>query len=167
VIVTADHGEGLGEHGHPFHSTDLFNSQLRVPLVIAGPSIAHSRVSETVSLTDLAPTVLQLAGFRATNATFDGSAFGALATGTRPSDPDGGVAFAAMVKDRSNPGGMTAIVAGPWKLIDEGGELHLFDTRADHDERTDLAAARPDVVDRLRKLLAEHVAMGKHSPFEH
>ena len=32
LIVTADHGEALGEHGHPYHSTDLYNAQIRVPL---------------------------------------------------------------------------------------------------------------------------------------
>jgi arylsulfatase A-like enzyme len=167
VIVTADHGEGLGEHGHPYHSTDLYNSQLRVPLVIAGPSITHGMIDETVSLTDLAPTILELAGFRATHAAFDGAPFGALATGARRPDPTGGFAFAAMVKDRSNPGGVTAVVDGVWKLIDEHGVLHLFDTRSDRSELHDLATARPDLVERLRKLLAARVAAGKQSPFEH
>src|SRR5262249_34724138 len=59
VIVTADHGEGLGEHGHPYHSTDLYDSQTHVPLVIAGPGIKSGRVAETVSLVDLVPTVLE------------------------------------------------------------------------------------------------------------
>ena len=63
VIVTADHGEALGDHGQPHHGTDLYNTQLRVPLVIAGPGISARRIQETVSLTDLAPTVLDLAGF--------------------------------------------------------------------------------------------------------
>jgi hypothetical protein len=53
VIISADHGEGLGEHGAPFHSTDLYNSQTHVPLVISGPGIKPQRISETVSLTDL------------------------------------------------------------------------------------------------------------------
>jgi hypothetical protein len=72
-----------------------------------------------------------------------------------------------MVKDRSNPGGVTAVVDGVWKLIDEHGTLHLFDTRADRGELHDLAKARPDLVERLRALLAARVAAGKQSPFEH
>ena len=48
MIVTADHGEALGEHGQPYHSTDLYNSQIHVPLVIAGPGIRPGRVAETV-----------------------------------------------------------------------------------------------------------------------
>jgi arylsulfatase A-like enzyme len=72
-----------------------------------------------------------------------------------------------MVKDRSNPGGMTAIVDGRWKLINDHGELQLFDVQSDRDERTDLAATRHDIVDRLRALLAARVRLGKQSPFEH
>jgi arylsulfatase A-like enzyme len=165
VIVTADHGEGLGEHGHPFHSTDLYNSQIHVPLVISGPSIVHAHLAESVSLTDLAPTVLELAGFAPTHTMFDGDSFGALATGSRAADPQRGEAFAAMVKDRSNPGGMVAMVSGPWKLIDDHGKLHLFDVHADPNEHADLATAHPDVLARLRALLDAHVRAGRHSPF--
>src|SRR5690606_35942167 len=63
VVVTSDHGEALGDHGQPYHSTDLYNSQIRVPFVIAGPGIKPLRIHETVSLTDLTPTLLELAGF--------------------------------------------------------------------------------------------------------
>jgi hypothetical protein len=106
VIVTADHGEALGEHGHPYHSTDLYDAQIRVPLVIAGPGLAPHRIAETVSLTDIVPTVLDLAGFAAPgDHSLDGHSFADLATGRRAGDPDGGVAFAAMIKDRSNPRG--------------------------------------------------------------
>ncbi len=63
VIVSADHGEALGDHNQPFHSTDLYDSQTHVPLVIAGPGIRRGRIPETVSLTDLTPTLLDFAGF--------------------------------------------------------------------------------------------------------
>jgi len=69
VIVTADHGEGLGDHGHPFHSTDLYDSQTHVPLVVAGPGVRTAHVGETVSLTDLVPTIeriLRQTGFNPT-----------------------------------------------------------------------------------------------------
>src|SRR5204863_7200929 len=76
AIITADHGEALGEHGHPYHSTDLYDAQIRVPLVIAGPGIAARRVAETVSLTDLVPTVLELGGFVApSDVSIDGTSF--------------------------------------------------------------------------------------------
>jgi choline-sulfatase len=166
VIVTADHGEALGEHGQPFHSTDLYDAQIRVPLVIAGPGIAVQRVPETVSLTDLVPTVLELAGFDATHgASLDGRSIADLATGTRPADPDGGVAFAAMIKDRSNPGGITAIVKGRWKLVDNHGNLELYDTRRDPDEHDNVLGQHADVVAELRRLLDARATAAAASPF--
>jgi arylsulfatase A-like enzyme len=155
VIVTADHGEALGEHGHAFHSTDLYNSQLRVPLVLAGPGIAAQRVPETVSLTDLAPTLVELAGFEPSRPPLvDGRSFADLATGRRTGMAGKGTAFAAMIRDRSNPGGIRVMVDGTWKLIDNGTSLELYDLRSDPDELVDLSAREPAIVARLRLLLA-------------
>ncbi len=64
LVVTADHGEGLGEHGEPTHGTFLYESTLRVPLLIRAPErLAKGIVrGEPVSLADVAPTLLALAG---------------------------------------------------------------------------------------------------------
>lgn len=167
VIVTADHGEALGDHGQPYHSTDLYNSQIRVPFVIAGPGIKPGHVTETVSLTDLTPTVLELAGFvPPTDRSMDGISVADLATGRRLSTPDGGTAFSAMIKDRSNPGGITSVVHGKWKLIDNGNAPELYDVHADPNEASNVATARPQVYNELRALLTKFVAAGSSSPFE-
>jgi hypothetical protein len=166
IIVTADHGEALGEHGHPYHSTDLYDSQIRVPLVIAGPGIAQRRVAEAVSLTDIVPTVLDLGGFAAPgHASLDGASFADLATGQRPGSLDAGVAFAAMVKDRSSPGGVTAINRGHWKLIDDNDRLELYDTAADPGERDNAIDRQPQIAAELRALLAAHAERASQSPF--
>ncbi len=165
VIVTADHGEALGEHGHAYHSTDLYNSQMRVPLVITGPGILQQLVQETVSLTDLVPTIVELAGFQTPRGpSIDGRSIVELANGKRPSSPDG-TAFAAMIKDRSNPGGITAIVKGHWKLIDNGNILELYDIDADPSERNNLVAAQPAIVKELHALLEAREAAADISPF--
>jgi arylsulfatase A-like enzyme len=166
VIATADHGEALGEHGQPYHSTDLYNAQIRVPLVIEGPGIPSRRIPETVSLTDLVPTVLELAGYAPQpSSSLDGRSIADLATGARPGDPDAGLAFAAMIKDRSNPGGITAIARGRWKLIDNNGNFELYDTRRDPDERDNVFGQHPVEAEELRKLLDGRVAAGTVSPF--
>jgi arylsulfatase A-like enzyme len=165
-IVTADHGEALGEHGHPYHSTDLYDSQIHVPLVIAGPGIPAQRVSETVSSTNLVPTLLELAGFEPPSGrAVDGASFAPLATGARASRPDGR-AFAAMIKDRSNPGGVTALVEGSWKLIDDGNRLELYDLAHDPDEHVDLAAREPERRAHLLELLREKQRAASVSPFD-
>ena len=159
VVVTADHGEGLGDHGAPYHSTDLYNSQIRVPLVIAGPGIkTGNRVAETVSLTDLTPTIVELAGFQPPVDQLDGRSLADLATGTRLGSPDAGVAFAAMIKDRSNPGGVTAVVRGGWKLIDNGVSYELYDVKDDPFERQNLYVQKPTIAAELKKLLAARAA---------
>jgi arylsulfatase A-like enzyme len=167
LIVTADHGEGLGDHGAPFHSTDLYNSNLHVPFVLAGPGIRTQRVPEAVSLTDLTPTLIELAGFAPpAGPEIDGRSLAELADGRRAGDPDGGVAFAAMIKDRSNPGGITALVRGGWKLIDNGTSLELYDLRVDFDERTNVIDRNPAIAAQLKQLLRERQALARRSPGE-
>jgi hypothetical protein len=167
VVVTADHGEALGEHGQPYHSTDLYNSQIRVPFVIAGPGVRATKIKETVSLTDLTPTLLELAGFvPPKGAAMDGRSLADLATGKRESEVDGGIAFAAMIKDRSNPGGITAIVRGPWKLIDTGATAELYNMHADPNELHNVATAQPKIVGELRELLRIYMQGASRPPFE-
>ena len=62
ILVTSDHGEMLGEHGMWFKRT-YFDPSTRVLLIVSGPGVlAGQRVDETVSLVDLFPTFLDLAG---------------------------------------------------------------------------------------------------------
>ncbi len=67
VVVTADHGEGFGEHSLFGHGYSLYRTEVRVPLVIRPPSgMDTSRVvGETVSLRDLPATIVDLAGLGA------------------------------------------------------------------------------------------------------
>jgi arylsulfatase A-like enzyme len=164
VIVTSDHGEELGEHGQPFHATDLYDSQIQVPLVVAGPGIRANRIPETVSLTDLVPTILDLAGFVPPHdRTIDGASFADLATGRRLADPNAGTAFAAML---SRLGTLTALVHGRWKLIENGPIFELYDIHADPHERTNLIRSRPPALDELRRQLGQQNAAAHRSPFD-
>jgi len=68
VVVTSDHGEGLGEHGEGTHSYFAYDSTLRVPLVFwagpdAPPGLAPGRrVGGPAALVDVAPTLATWAG---------------------------------------------------------------------------------------------------------
>jgi arylsulfatase A-like enzyme len=165
VIVTADHGEGLGDHGQIYHSTDLYNSQIHVPLVIAGPGIKQQRISETVSLTELTPSLLELAGFAVPTAQLDGVSFADLATGKRAQQSEGGMAYSAMIQDRSNPGGLTSVVHGRYKLIETPTGRELYDTRTDPTERGNLIRSKLGQLEELVKDLEHHAAAAKSSPF--
>lgn len=62
VIVTSDHGEGLGDHGEQQHSILLYREAIHVPLLVKLPRGTRrgERVAHPASLTDIAPTVAQL-----------------------------------------------------------------------------------------------------------
>ena len=63
VVVTADHGEELGEHQLVGHGVSLYNQELHVPLIVVGQGVpAGQMVREPVSLTDVAPSLLALIG---------------------------------------------------------------------------------------------------------
>jgi arylsulfatase A-like enzyme len=64
VIVTSDHGENLGEHGLIDHLYSLFDTTVRVPLLIRYPArfTPGVDVDDVVSLVDLVPTVLDTCG---------------------------------------------------------------------------------------------------------
>jgi arylsulfatase A-like enzyme len=64
VVVAADHGESLGEHGEETHGVFLYDETIRVPLLLklAQNQMAGRRVSGHVRLVDVAPTVLEAAG---------------------------------------------------------------------------------------------------------
>src|SRR5262249_57146760 len=62
VVVAGDHGEGLGDHGERTHGMLLYDSTLRVPLIVAAPGHGAATVAETVSLSEIAPTILRAVG---------------------------------------------------------------------------------------------------------
>src|ERR1700676_3452226 len=68
IIVTGDHGEGLGEHGEETHGLFLYDSTLHIPLILKPPSktagATHpgSIVDSEVRTTDVLPTILSIAG---------------------------------------------------------------------------------------------------------
>ena len=64
LVVTSDHGQAFGEHGHVFHGRNPFEPVLHIPLWIRWPrgEGGGQRRSEPVSLIDLAPTLLRAAG---------------------------------------------------------------------------------------------------------
>jgi choline-sulfatase len=62
ILATSDHGEGLGEHGEPTHGLFIYDSTIRVPLILAGPGVSSGRVVAPLARgIDIAPTLLDLA----------------------------------------------------------------------------------------------------------
>jgi arylsulfatase A-like enzyme/Flp pilus assembly protein TadD len=63
IALTADHGEGLGDHGESTHGYFIYSSTIRIPLLVRGvSSVQGADIATSVSLVDLAPTLLHVAG---------------------------------------------------------------------------------------------------------
>src|SRR5271155_3109705 len=64
IIVTGDHGEGLGEHGEETHGLFLYDSTLHIPLLLKTPGAAHhgTVIDAEVRTTDILPTILSATG---------------------------------------------------------------------------------------------------------
>lgn len=62
VVITSDHGEGLGDNGIALHGETVFEEEIRVPLAIRVPGQPGVVIDATVGLVDLAPTLLDLLG---------------------------------------------------------------------------------------------------------
>lgn len=162
VVVTADHGEGLGDHGAVQHAGAPYASQIQIPLVIQGPAIAPRRITTTVGLIGLGDTLLELAGFSPPPS--DGPSFAHLLSETPRPDP--GEAYAAVFRDRVIPFTAHSLVAGDHHLVEiEGRPPELYDLRGDPRELVDLAAREPALLAKLRRRLAAHRARDRVPPF--
>lgn len=63
IIMAADHGESLGQHGEQSHGFFIYETTVHVPLIIRSPfHFPVSRVSHLVELADIAPTILDVLG---------------------------------------------------------------------------------------------------------
>lgn len=166
IAVSADHGEGLGDRGQRYHSTNLYNSQIHVPLIIAGNGIKPRRIRQSVGLVDLAPTLLDLAGFIPPGMPqMDGVSVAPVVRGSAPESK--GEAYSAMVRDRSVKHGMRALVWGRYKLIqyDSGKRDELFDLYVDKRERRNLAPHKPALLKQLKRRLNERRRVDSIRPF--
>ncbi len=146
IIVTADHGEAFLEHEFLEHGGSLHQEQIRVPLIVRTPGAPGGRrVEGVVELVDLAPTILQSAGIEAPAGMSGWSFYDALVRGGRAGD-DAGLAEIPYRETK-------ALRLGNQKLIVSPDGVELYDLEQDPGEESDLAAARPEEVRRLRDVL--------------
>jgi tetratricopeptide (TPR) repeat protein len=141
VVVTADHGEGLGDHGEDEHGVLMYEATLHVPLIVRGPGINAGRVErEPVSLVDVAPFLLE-AFFPAPErkAIYFESYYGNLHFGWAP---------------------LRGVRKGQMKLI-VAPRSELYDLDSDPREGQDLSQERKDVA---RRLYAELQKIGEGKP---
>jgi len=147
VVVTSDHGEGLGEHGEDEHMLFVYDSTLKVPLVLSWPAglPAGARVHGQFRSVDVLPTLLDLAGVTAPP-TSGASRKAALQAGGRiPANESYAESLYAQLHFGYAP--VRALRGDGWKLVDvPRPELYRIsedphETRNLVDERSPVASA--------------------------
>jgi arylsulfatase A-like enzyme len=143
VMVTADHGEALLEHGHIGHNQQLYDETLRIPLILKLPreaGLAGIRIDGVTDLLDVAPTVadaMGVLGRGGSDRAFRGDSLLNTALGARSKGATGGISSWDDLK--------RSVVDQRYKLIHNvtRGDVELYDLETDPGERTDLEDREP------------------------
>jgi arylsulfatase A-like enzyme len=158
IVITSDHGEEFQDHGRLDHFLTMYQEVLRVPLIFRGPNVpAGLRIKAPVSLVDITPTILSLAGLPAQRPT-DGFDLSPLFAGDVPrhfvsrtlfGEASGGLTYALMMDDIFPV--YRSLRWGNHKLIHDSktGAWALYDLAADPLETLDLADRKPQLVQNL------------------
>lgn len=159
VAVTADHGEGLGEHGEQEHGLFLYRETVRVPLILRLPGRAHAglRVSATAAQVDLPATLLDLVGLPA--AGMDGvSLRPAIAGGRGPDRP----VYSETFFPRYHFGWsqLLSTTESRFRYI-RAPRPELFDDATDPGETRDLSAEHPAAAQAMNAWLDTQVRVGE------
>jgi arylsulfatase A-like enzyme len=159
LVVTSDHGEGLGDHGEALHGYFTYESTLSVPLLFRGPGIRPgSQIEVTVGTVDLFPTVLDLLGLSPPPGLPrpGRSLAGAL---LQEADAVEAPLYAESLVPRLHFGwsDLRVMREGRWKLI-RAPRAELYDLVEDPGERRNLMGRTDTPSKRLRDALDERLA---------
>ena len=151
VVLTADHGESLGEHGEATHGVFAYEATLKVPLILYHPASLKARMtSAPAGLVDVAPTILQLLQMPPLPKARGLSVIG----GPRGGAADRSILYFEALSGSLNRGWapLTGVIVNGMKYI-ELPTPELYDLKGDPREMHNIAAGRPTEVDMRRTLL--------------
>jgi arylsulfatase K len=145
-VFSSDHGELALEH-QDWYKMSLYDGSARVPMVIAGPGVAEKlRVPQPVSLIDVCPTFMQMAGLPARGG-LDGESLLPLAQGETTDSR--GWAYACFTGTTLNTSAHM-LRKDKWKYVAYVGYApQLFDMENDPQELRNLSSEQPDIVAQL------------------
>jgi Tfp pilus assembly protein PilF len=148
VVLTADHGESLGEHGERTHGLFAYEATLRVPLILFAPSVVPPAVVDSLAgHDDIVPTILDAIA-RTPPADLPGHSLLGRAMGApAPAAPLYFEALSAAANRGWAP--LTGVLRGAEKYV-ELPLPELYDLAGDPTEQRNLVASRSDRVERLQ-----------------
>lgn len=163
-VVTSDNGPNAidghvlatfsSDGGLRGRKRDLYEGGIRVPLVVVGPGVPPTTIAEPVTLADLAPTFVELAGAPAAPRS-DGRSLAPLFT-TPAEDTERALYFACRERGQgSEPRTRDAVREGRWKWLRRADHREeLYDLASDPGEQHDLAAGQPERVQAMARTAA-------------
>ena len=149
VVLTSDHGEGLGEHGEDVHGYFVYETTLRVPLVVRGPGVTPgTRIDTLVRSIDVFPTLLELAGIDGSAPPTSGRSLGPALRGEpmRPA-PSFGESLVPLIHYGWSD--LRSVRDGAWKYV-LAPRPELYNLEQDPAELKNLVEAEPGRARALR-----------------
>jgi len=149
VVMTSDHGEGLGQHGDYGHGNHLHAESVDIPLIFVGPGIDPGVDDRPASTVDMLPTLVELCALTLpAGHGFDGRSLAPRLAGRSTGTP---APVVLVGKHRANGTPEVGLVEGDYKLVlAPNGKARLHHRRDDRSELTDLRRQRPEVLVRMR-----------------
>ncbi len=152
IVVLADHGEGLGDHGEQEHGLFLYQETVRVPLMMKLPGRHPGRrVSAPVQQIDLAPTILDLTGGPA-RTSLRGRSLRPLLDGSGTVTDAGIYSEALYSRYHFGWSELYSLTDARYRLI-RAPRDELFDLERDPQEAASVAEQRPQVRQAMRAAL--------------
>jgi arylsulfatase A-like enzyme len=169
LVICSDHGEDLDEHKLWFDHRGLYDTNLRVPLIFHCPANLPrgKRIDATVTLIDVAPTILEIIGLgeKAAEERMEGRSLVSYIEAPFQPSLSETLYLTECTWMRRN-----GVRTDDWKLIIEVGgtpthyqrpDVELYNLKHDPDEMNNVAEKYPEMVIQLRKTLDEYIARRK------
>jgi arylsulfatase A-like enzyme/Tfp pilus assembly protein PilF len=151
IVIVADHGEALGDHGERTHGTFLYDATIRVPMIVKPPRASGARVVDVpVEIADLAPTIAALAGVAMPPV--DGQNLLPLIAGSAGDADRPAYAESYYQNVLLGWSPLRAVRTRGWKFI-EAPRPELYDLEADPGEQQNRAGDRGTVATALQRAL--------------
>jgi len=163
-IVTSDHGEAFGEHGHAWHGRSTYDEVCHIPLLIRfpGEKFAGARIGALTQSVDLLPTIFDLLMARYPAEGIQGGSLLPLLAGTSQSATDyvycrgGGRPSKYLV--RNHDYALMLYSNGKWRA--------LYDLKNDPKQRENIIASHQDVVGTMMGAFEKFAARQRRPPMD-
>jgi arylsulfatase A-like enzyme len=173
IVLTADHGESMGEHDYYLeHGRLPYQPTAHVPLIVVQPAVIPGgrTIEHPVGLLDMSATIVELAGLPVPS-TFEGTSLSSQLRGdTAAPLPEyvfmqsGTIANAPQLTVRQGRWKLIRVAFKPERRFMTGAEYELYDLDQDPGETLNLAAGQPEVVDHLKHELERWYADRPQNP---